>query len=847
MKNKYFYLLIALLFWGAVFAQTKETFETDTDGAISFTDNGQVFNISSQAGGTFHIANVSQTGWSSTAKDNKYIDNSGSADWGVPVGFTVSSAGEKTFTLKSFYLFLSSADLNPGAGSCTITGKLKGATVFTATSNTGFNSNILVNNGYTLIDLVCYGGSNNTNTIIDQYVVTTTGTFEYVALDAMTWQYDCSTIVAPTASAQKFCNAGTVANLVATGDNLKWYADNATTMVLTATTALSTKSYYVSQTVGPCESQRTAVNVTITPSTNNVITASACDSYTWSENGITYVESGTYTSVKGCDTQTLNLTINTAPTADAPANVTACESYVLPGLTVGNYFTASNGGGTALSAGNTINSSQTIYVFSQTGTVPNCTDENSFTVTINTAPTADAPANVTACDSYVLPGLTVGNYFTASNGGGTALSAGNTITSSQTIYVFSESGTVPNCTDENSFTVTINRTPIADAPANVTACDSYVLPGLTVGNYFTASNGGGTALSAGNTITSSQTIYVFSETGTVPNCTDENSFTVTINTAPTADAPANVTACGSYVLPSLIVGNYFTASNGGGTALSAGNTITSSQTIYVFSETGTVPNCTNENSFTVSITPTTTNTTTETACDSYTWAVNGTTYSATGNYIFVDGCNTETLDLTITPNTSNTSVVSACDSYTWSANGQTYSTSGDYTYVNGCVIENLALTITTIDASVALVNGVLSSGTPNATYQWVDCNNNNLPIAGAISQAFTPAISGSYGVIVTLGNCSVTSASVNVTTLATDRFDLDTFKFYPNPVNDNLHLSYSKELTSVKVINSQGQVLFLKSVLDKNAQINMSNLPAGIYFVEVKSLDTYKTIKVIKK
>jgi len=36
----------------------------------------------------------------------------------------------------------------------------------------------------------------------------------------------------------------------------------------------------------------------------------------------------------------------------------------------------------------------------------------------------------------------------------------------------------------------------------------------------------------------------------------------------------------------------------------------------------------------------------------------------------------ETLNLTITPNTTQTTTVSACDNYTWSANGQTYTTSG---------------------------------------------------------------------------------------------------------------------------------------------------------------------------
>jgi hypothetical protein len=47
--------------------------------------------------------------------------------------------------------------------------------------------------------------------------------------------------------------------------------------------------------------------------------------------------------------------------------------------------------------------------------------------------------------------------------------------------------------------------------------------------------------------------------------------------------------------------------------------------------------------------PTTTNTTTDTACDSYLWAVNGQTYTTTGIYTEVNGCHTEILDITIVP------------------------------------------------------------------------------------------------------------------------------------------------------------------------------------------------------
>ena len=50
--------------------------------------------------------------------------------------------------------------------------------------------------------------------------------------------------------------------------------------------------------------------------------------------------------------------------------------------------------------------------------------------------------------------------------------------------------------------------------------------------------------------------------------------------------------------------------------------------------------------------------------------------------------------LTITPSSSNTTALSVCGtSYTWAMNGVTYTQSGTYTAVNGCVIEELVLTL----------------------------------------------------------------------------------------------------------------------------------------------------------
>src|SRR5690606_14670606 len=171
-----------------------------------------------------------------------------------------------------------------------------------------------------------------------------------------------------------------------------------------------------------------------------------------------------------------------------------------------------------LAAGDALTSTPSLYIYAETGTTPNCPYATLFLATINTTPTVDAPADVTVCDSYTLPALTTGNYYTATGGTGTMLAAGDAITTTQTLYIYEETGTTPNCFDENSFVVTINITPTVDAPADVTACDSYTLPALTTGNYYTGTGGTGTMLAAGDAITSTQTLYIYAETGTTPNC-----------------------------------------------------------------------------------------------------------------------------------------------------------------------------------------------------------------------------------------------------------------------------------------------------------------------------------------
>jgi hypothetical protein len=200
MKKKSLFFIFLLFATQCIWAQSTELFETETNNATSFTDAGQTFNITSQGPAIFNIqAEYPNTGWNGTAKDNRYIDNSGSSRFRQPVQFTISAANGTGFTLKSVWLFVSNHNLVFNVpGSLTITGKLAGVTKYNVSANGPFNTSLSINNGFTFFNMASFGGQNNANTIIDEYVITTTDELSYVSLDAMQWQ--CAPLTAVIAS-----------------------------------------------------------------------------------------------------------------------------------------------------------------------------------------------------------------------------------------------------------------------------------------------------------------------------------------------------------------------------------------------------------------------------------------------------------------------------------------------------------------------------------------------------------------------------------------------------------------------------------------------------------------------
>lgn len=93
-----------------------------------------------------------------------------------------------------------------------------------------------------------------------------------------------TTSLPTAATSQIFCGNVTVANLTATGTNIKWYSTSTETTPLANNVVLTTQTYFVTQTISGCESSRVAINVFVSNNQTKYVNANVPSS----GNGLTW-------------------------------------------------------------------------------------------------------------------------------------------------------------------------------------------------------------------------------------------------------------------------------------------------------------------------------------------------------------------------------------------------------------------------------------------------------------------------------------------------------------------------------------------------------------------------------
>jgi uncharacterized delta-60 repeat protein len=390
---------------------------------------------------------------------------------------------------------------------------------------------------------------------------------------------------------------------------------------------------------------------TVCAGTSVTLSASGAVNYSWdnaAQDGVSFIPSGTQVyTVTGTDanncsnTDQVSVMVNTLPTINAGSDQTVCEGtpITLSGSGAVNY-SWDNGG---------INNypffPASSILYTVTGTdANNCSNTDQVSVTVNTLPTINAGSDQTICTgtSVTLTGSGAINYSwdNAAQDGVSFIPSGT--------QVYTVTGTdANNCSNTDQVSVMVNTLPTINAGSDQTVCagTSVTLTGSGAVNYSwdNAAQDGVSFIPTGT--------QVYTVTGTdANNCSNSDQVTVTVNTLPTINAGADQTVCD---------GEPVTLTASGGTSYAWNNSIqdgvsfTPSVGSTTYTVTGTdANNCSNTDDVIVTVNAHTTATETQSALDSYTWSVNGQTYSSSGTYtatiLNAAGCDsTITLNLTL--------------------------------------------------------------------------------------------------------------------------------------------------------------------------------------------------------
>ena len=203
---------------------------------------------------------------------------------------------------------------------------------------------------------------------------------------------------------------------------------------------------------------------------------------------------------------------------------------------------------------------------------------------------------------------------------------------------------------------------------------------------------------------------------------------------------------------------------------------------------------------------------------------------------------TATVTITEPAAIASTQTVTLCNGGALVVGTSTYTTAGTYTNVltalNSCdstVTKNLFFK-PAIDTSTTVNGNTITSNATSATYQWIDCGNNDTIIPGETGQAFTSVTNANLAVIVTQDGCSDTSACIKINTTGVSLNSLQEAVFvFPNPASGTFSVKTATgEDLTVDIFDVNGRHVLNKKV-GSRSNIDVSNLDEGLYILTIKT------------
>ena len=190
------------------------------------------------------------------------------------------------------------------------------------------------------------------------------------------------------------------------------------------------------------------------------------------------------------------------------------------------------------------------------------------------------------------------------------------------------------------------------------------------------------------------------------------------------------------------------------------------------------------------------------------------------------------------------------DFLNWTENGNQVSTNPTYSFnvsLDRDLVANFALQAIEITASVDPDEGGTATG--SGTYNYGD----EVTITVETNEDWAFRNWTENGVVLTEDKTFTFTATANRNFVAhleytegVDEFGSQTL-IYPNPVNDKLTIETQENINTVEIFNLVGAMVYSQKDCPNKVEIEMGNLPAGIYFVRLTGANASETRRFVKK
>ena len=414
----------------------------------------------------------------------------------------------------------------------------------------------------------------------------------------------------PTAQNASINVGGTPSAIIATGTGvITWYSADKTTVLTTGasytptdptTTNGTIYTYYISNTINGCESDKVAVTLSVTSCTTLAPTAASvltvCEGVTipaltatgtslkwYQADGTTLLSSGpsyttTVTSVgthtfkvsqtlNGCEgTQaSASVTIESKPVVLTIANASVCEGSTAVALTTTSTGTVTWVDKTPTTVATTISYTPTVtatgvYTYTATQKVGNCSsDASTVTYTILAKPAAPTITNVSVCEGATPYQITAsGTNITWYDSKG-VLSTGATLKpttiTGASINTYSATQTSGTCvSDKATGTLTVNALPAVTLTGTASLCSNASPITLTAspnGGTFTGAGVNATGLFDPSIVTTGANVITYSYTD-ANACSNNKTLSITVNSSANPTATGSSCLVGAASIPAMI-------------------------------------------------------------------------------------------------------------------------------------------------------------------------------------------------------------------------------------------------------------------------------------------------------